>query len=69
MAGYGVIQDWVQELEYLRAKRLKRFTMVHPILVEKFEVSTFCQAQVQVQVSSRLAPSQVQPLLHSATMP
>ena len=67
MAGYGVIQDWVQELEYLRAKRLKRFTMVHPILVEKFEVCTFRQAQVQVQVqvSSRSAPSQVQPLLHS----
>ena len=41
MAGYGVIQDWIQELEYLRAKRLKRFTMVHPILIEKFEVSTF----------------------------
>ena len=41
MAGYGVTQDWIQELEYLRAKRLKRFTMVHPILIEKFEVSTF----------------------------
>ncbi len=38
MAGYGVIQDWIQEFEYLRANRLKRFTMVHPILIEKFEV-------------------------------
>lgn len=39
VAGYGATKAWIQEYEYLLKRPLKKFTVVDPSIVHKFEVS------------------------------
>ena len=53
VTGYGINRAWLHEYEYLLKRPLKKFTVVEPPVVERFEVG-----QIKMDINHNLMNSE-----------